>query len=268
MNVALLTAFAVSLLICEGKGSVSWADPGVTNPQPCQQENPGDPGYSYLVKKGLCGRVPVQSFIQATEAQVVQVCGTAGSRVVGGGNLCISKSEMKIYDVVSECSVKNVTVRRHKVVLACEKADVKVPCQEKSNISNYEQFVNRHVLNESFDRKDKEQWSRYLLNKSLCGRTFVQSFIEANESDVIEVCRTAGKRVENGRNLCISNSDMKVYDIISLRINENCYIIMLRERNGKVVLACNKVKDQCFPVHYQKWTNQKAGKVKCSNNPQ
>ncbi|XP_056884363.1 uncharacterized protein LOC130523260 isoform X3 [Takifugu flavidus] len=195
MNVALLTAFAVSLLICEGKGSVSWADPGVTNPQPCQQENPGDPGYSYL-------------------------------------------------------------------------ADVKVPCQEKSNISNYEQFVNRHVLNESFDRKDKEQWSRYLLNKSLCGRTFVQSFIEANESDVIEVCRTAGKRVENGRNLCISNSDMKVYDIISLRINENCYIIMLRERNGKVVLACNKVKDQCFPVHYQKWTNQKAGKVKCSNNPQ
>uniref|UniRef100_A0A3B5JZP8 Uncharacterized protein n=1 Tax=Takifugu rubripes TaxID=31033 RepID=A0A3B5JZP8_TAKRU len=78
-------------------------------------------GYSYLVKKGLCGRVPVQSFIQATEAQVVQVCGTAGSRVVGGGNLCISKSEMKIYDVVSECSVKNVSVRRHKVVLACEK---------------------------------------------------------------------------------------------------------------------------------------------------
>ncbi|TWW63502.1 hypothetical protein D4764_03G0005100, partial [Takifugu flavidus] len=81
-------------------------------------------GYSYLVKKGLCGRVPVQSFIQATEAQVVQVCGTAGSQVVGGGNLCISKSEMKIYDVVSECSVKNVTVRRHKVVLACEKVEV------------------------------------------------------------------------------------------------------------------------------------------------
>ncbi|XP_056884362.1 uncharacterized protein LOC130523260 isoform X2 [Takifugu flavidus] len=206
MNVALLTAFAVSLLICEGKGSVSWADPGVTNPQPCQQENPGDPGYSYLVKKGLCGRVPVQSFIQATEAQVVQVCGTAGSRVVGGGNLCISKSEMKIYDVVSECSVKNVTVRRHKVVLACEKADVKVPCQEKSNISNYEQFVNRHVLNESFDRKDKEQWSRYLEEKNLCGRTPVQSFIDANENQVREVCRASGQRVVNGGNLCISTS--------------------------------------------------------------
>lgn len=78
-------------------------------------------GYRYLKKNGLCGRAPVQSFIQATKDQVVQVCGTKGSRVVGGGNLCISKSTMKIYHVESECFVKNVNVHHHKVVLACDK---------------------------------------------------------------------------------------------------------------------------------------------------
>lgn len=41
MNAALLTAFAVSLLIPEGEGSVSWVDPGVTHPQPCQHKNHG-----------------------------------------------------------------------------------------------------------------------------------------------------------------------------------------------------------------------------------
>lgn len=65
----------------------------------------------------------MQSFINTSEDRVVKVCGTAGSRVKGGGNLCISKSE--IYDVVSECSVRNVTVRRHKVVLACDKVGKK-----------------------------------------------------------------------------------------------------------------------------------------------
>lgn len=77
------------------------------------------------MNKGLCGRVPVQSFIKAPEAQVVKVCGAAGKRVVGGGNLCISKSEMEIYEVVSECIVKNVTPRHHKVVLACDKVGKK-----------------------------------------------------------------------------------------------------------------------------------------------
>lgn len=48
MNVALLTAFAVSLLIREGKGSLSWVDPGATNPQPCQQEKPGDEYHQFV----------------------------------------------------------------------------------------------------------------------------------------------------------------------------------------------------------------------------
>lgn len=52
MNVALLTAFAVSLLIREGKGSISRVDPGVANPQPCQQEKPGDK-YDRFVNKHI-----------------------------------------------------------------------------------------------------------------------------------------------------------------------------------------------------------------------
>lgn len=85
----------------------------------------------------------MQSFIKATKDQVNQVCGTAGNRVVGGGNLCISKSEMEIYDVVSECSVKNVTVRHHKVVLACDKVGKKfLPV-------HYEKFNNQTAGNEN-----------------------------------------------------------------------------------------------------------------------
>lgn len=100
-------------------------------------------GYRYLVKKGLCGRVPVQSFINATEARVVKVCGTAGSRVVGGGNLCISKSEILIYDVESVCFVKNVTVRHHKVVLACDKVG------KKFRPVHYEKFQSQRARDEN-----------------------------------------------------------------------------------------------------------------------
>lgn len=89
----------------------------------------------------------MQSFIRAKEAQIDQVCGTDGNRVVGGGNLCISKSEMKIYEVVSECSVKHVTVRRRKVVLACDKVGSKLlPV-------HYEKFKNQTAGEENCSNK-------------------------------------------------------------------------------------------------------------------
>lgn len=83
----------------------------------------------YLEQKKLCGRVPVQSFIDAEEAEVKKVCQHAGRRVTGAngnqGNLCISETEMDVYHVNSAqektCEVKRVKLAKQKVVLACDK---------------------------------------------------------------------------------------------------------------------------------------------------
>lgn len=82
----------------------------------------------FLAKKELCGRSPVQSFILADEGQVDGVCGTSGEWVKDGGNLCISKSRMTVYDVKSrkvngKCLVTDVKKDNRKVVLACNKVD-------------------------------------------------------------------------------------------------------------------------------------------------
>lgn len=35
------------------------------------------------------------------------------------------------------------------------------PCQEKSGKSRYNEFVHRHILQETFNRTDTEAWGRY-----------------------------------------------------------------------------------------------------------
>lgn len=76
----------------------------------------------------LCARTKVQSFIDEDEGQVKQVCRGGGNRVASGGNLCISKSGMRVYDVMSrgtnqKCTVTKLTLRRHNVVVACGKVN-------------------------------------------------------------------------------------------------------------------------------------------------
>lgn len=82
----------------------------------------------------LCGRVPVQSFIDGDEGQVRQICHSGGQRVREAtgpkGNLCISKSSMTVYDVKSKrqnnkCKVTSVNPGNHRVVVACDKVENK-----------------------------------------------------------------------------------------------------------------------------------------------
>lgn len=85
--------------------------------------------HRYLEKYHLCGRTEVQSFIEDGEGQVQQICGSTGRRVKGAtgkkGNLCISKSIMTVYNVKSvknpACKVNSAELRKHKVVVACNK---------------------------------------------------------------------------------------------------------------------------------------------------
>lgn len=107
--------------------------------------------------------------------------------------------------------------------------------------------------------------SRYLVKQGLCGRTNPQSFINAGVNEVDQVCRTGKRKADDG-NLCISASEMEVYDVISYETNKKCSVTKVTGSNHKVVLACNNVSNRCLPVHYEKWNNQKADRVNCSKS--
>ena len=82
--------------------------------------------HRYLAKKGLCDRVPLQSFIDTSEDDVKKICRNGGKRVESGGNLCISASGMTVYDVRSKnangkCTVTSLTHGQQRVVVACNK---------------------------------------------------------------------------------------------------------------------------------------------------
>lgn len=104
------------------------------------------------------------------------------------------------------------------------------------------------------------------MKSKLCGRVPVQSFIDADEGQVKQICRKAGWRVNGATgskgNLCISNSIMTVYNVQSVS-KGGCKVKRAKPCKHKVVVACNKVENQCFPVHYEKYQGQKPGKEPC-----
>uniref|UniRef100_A0A3B4UTB5 Ribonuclease A-domain domain-containing protein n=1 Tax=Seriola dumerili TaxID=41447 RepID=A0A3B4UTB5_SERDU len=84
--------------------------------------------YSYLQGKRLCGRAPVQTFIDARVGAVHQICSRSGLRVQSSpGNLCISRSRMQVFDVISDqnCSMNRMRVQKgsQKVIVACDKVN-------------------------------------------------------------------------------------------------------------------------------------------------
>lgn len=104
----------------------------------------------------------------------------------------------------------------------------------------------------------------YLERMRLCARTNVQSFIDEDEGQVKQVCRGAGYRVTTGGNLCISQSNMKVYDVESEGTNIDCTVSRVTKGVHKVVLACDKVNNNCAPVHYQNRRGYQASRQVCS----
>ncbi len=88
--------------------------------------------HRYLVKSRLCGRVRVQSFIKKKdEGRVRDICSNAGWRLQDAngnkGNLCISNSPMRVFEVKSfkmnrnVCIVKKIKRLKQKVIVACDK---------------------------------------------------------------------------------------------------------------------------------------------------
>ncbi|XP_076145801.1 uncharacterized protein LOC143127999 [Alosa pseudoharengus] len=76
----------------------------------------------YLYEKGLCGRVPVQSFFQRNdEGKVKYIC--EGQGFVYKDNLCVSQETFTVIHVTSDakpCRVTEVVPKEQKVMLACD----------------------------------------------------------------------------------------------------------------------------------------------------
>ncbi|KAG5261186.1 hypothetical protein AALO_G00301010 [Alosa alosa] len=79
----------------------------------------------YLYSRRLCGRVPLQSFLQKTDEMAVQsIC--RGSGVNLQQNLCISRRPFLVYAVWSQklprkgCRIRRLQRSQHPVVVACD----------------------------------------------------------------------------------------------------------------------------------------------------
>uniref|UniRef100_A0A671WGJ4 Ribonuclease A-domain domain-containing protein n=1 Tax=Sparus aurata TaxID=8175 RepID=A0A671WGJ4_SPAAU len=117
-------------------------------------------------------------------------------------------------------------------------------------------FIQKHILLRDFERQNLADsktlisLGRYLEEKKLCGRVPVQSFIDAPEKEVKDICSKEGLHVSG--NLCLSKSSMIVYDVESTFKMKGCEVLNVsKQQDHKVVVACDKVGNKCIPVHYQ-----------------
>ncbi|KAF7650892.1 hypothetical protein LDENG_00118990 [Lucifuga dentata] len=129
----------------------------------------------------------------------------------------------------------------------------KHPCEKNPDNNAYNKFAKKHIFQEVFDTNSKEEWKKYLQKYTLCSRP-KQSFMEKSDEATIKgICNGNGR---NHRiNLCISMSQIQVY-YIEVNVND-CSIKNKLKQNQHVIVACDKVNNQCLPVHYEKNNGQK-----------
>ncbi|KAL4618267.1 hypothetical protein GN956_G20692 [Arapaima gigas] len=125
----------------------------------------------------------------------------------------------------------------------------------------YKRFLDRHVITEPFDRNNAEKWEEYLTEKKLCGRVLIQSFME-DERLVEDICNCSGRRLMipqnplNNENYCISENKIDVFDVQSHNTTRGCQVEHVTKRYGYVIVACDKIRNRCLPVHYEQYQNE------------
>lgn len=141
------------------------------------------------------------------------------------------------------------------------------PCYNKSSEYKYNKFVKNHILHDSFDRNSLDAWKRYLKKEGLWCRTPVQSFISDSEWNVDRICSSDGHRLADSvtyaGNLCISNSEMLIYDVTIRKTNKGRKMNVTRAQRP-VIVACDNVGNKCLPVHFQKYEHQTPSDIPCN----
>lgn len=97
---------------------------------------------------------------------------------------------------------------------------------------------------------------RYLSRNDLCKRSNPQTFMEERDwRNVLSICKDRGRQLHPGRsNLCISDSLIWVYQVYK---GWGCKVVHLKTYPQHVIVACDKIGNQCLPVHYQRYKGQK-----------
>lgn len=136
-----------------------------------------------------------------------------------------------------------------------ELAVIEGPCLRKGKNNAYYKFEKKHILKTDLDNTDTNQWKNYIEDNGLCGRVEVQTFFKRKDNDmVIAICN--GEGLVYDQNLCVSDKVFVVFHVTS-RYTSQCFCDSVNKTTHKVVLGCDVVDNQCLPVHYQKYDNQK-----------
>ncbi|CAJ1051851.1 hypothetical protein EXN66_Car013418 [Xyrichtys novacula] len=144
------------------------------------------------------------------------------------------------------------------------------PCQKNKNNNAAIMFDWKHILSKPFKRSSESAWKNYLEKKNLCNRPRQTFFEQTDEGLVRQICNGAGMPLDKSfyGNLCISNTNIRQYEV-KVSTNGKCEVQRLKRLKKRVVVACDKVNNQCLPVHLEKYRNQSPNsKAKpCSPRP-
>ncbi|CAK6975569.1 uncharacterized protein LOC124054203 [Scomber scombrus] len=258
MNIILLTSVIFTLAIVDSAIKIN---------KPCEMNQNGrlqynnfinrhilPPGFDtrsqqkweeYLQEKQLCDRAPVQSFIEKPdEEKVNNTCSRNGLLLNKERNLCISKSRMLVYHVISEktkdqnnkdtCRIINVFPSFQHVIVVCDEFEVDKVDKGGSFMLTPIRWFNSLITSSTASlhwfgpaegavllcQSDCASWNTEIKKscsttpillqfRRLCNRPGTQSFIPYPYiAEVMRICSSAGRRLQINSpekgDLCIS----------------------------------------------------------------
>ncbi|KAG8009710.1 hypothetical protein GBF38_004881 [Nibea albiflora] len=121
------------------------------------------------------------------------------------------------------------------------------PCLP-SRKNGYNTFVSRHIRSDIPNSLDRKVWENYIERDKNCSRP-TQSFLQQNDQRrVKDVCTAKGGVIHRG-NLCLSRQP---FTFVTVKIDKStCSIEDVREETKHLILACDRLDNQCLPVHFE-----------------
>lgn len=119
------------------------------------------------------------------------------------------------------------------------------PCTICVSEERFANFCKHHLREDIPNDLNKTKWQKFITSVNTWNRR-KQSFFPYDESkSVLSVCTSGGKIYNN--NLCISKKPISFYtvEISGKKVKNVIY------QTKHVILACDKISNQCLPDHFQ-----------------
>ncbi|XDV24279.1 hypothetical protein PO909_028500, partial [Leuciscus waleckii] len=126
-------------------------------------------------------------------------------------------------------------------------------CVKKGDLKQYETFLKHHLNNNIPGDLEISAWETFIGTENTWGRKTQSFFREAAHDHAKAVCSKGGKKYP-GRNLCISNEPL---EFITVHVDTaNKKVTEVKQMNRHVILACEKIENECKPVHFEPNKNE------------